>query len=132
MSMRDYEAVYALWGASEGVGLGEGDTKNRIAGYLKRNPGLSFVALKDRKIVGAVISGHDGRRGWIYHLAVVKEHREKGIAKALAEKCYQGLKKAGMRKCSIFVFAGNKQGKKFWRKHGWEKWDDIDVMHKEL
>ncbi|MEY2573557.1 MAG: N-acetylglutamate synthase, partial [Verrucomicrobiota bacterium] len=73
--MADYDEAIALWTGVEGVEVCEGDSREEIAEYLQRNPGLSRVAEADGKIVGAALCGHDGRRGWIYHLAVASTHR---------------------------------------------------------
>jgi ribosomal protein S18 acetylase RimI-like enzyme len=66
----DYDHAVALWNLGEGVEVAEGDSKEEISAYLLRNPGLSRVAEENGTIVGAVLCGHDGRRGMIYHLAV--------------------------------------------------------------
>jgi len=57
----DYEAARALWAASEGVGHGPGDSEEGVHRFLRRNPGLSFVAVRDGAVVGAVLGGRDGR-----------------------------------------------------------------------
>ena len=77
--IEDYEGALAVWKDEEGIEICEGDSREEIAAYLKRNPGLSRVAEVEGQIVGAVLCGHDGRRGWIYHLAVAKTHRGKGV-----------------------------------------------------
>ena len=68
--IKDYDAVFALWRRSEGVGLNESDTRAAIASFLRRNPRHSFIAEKQGRIIGAVLCGHDGRRGYLHHLAV--------------------------------------------------------------
>ncbi len=105
MKLEDYEEIYSLWKTTEGIGLHDYcDSKEGIANYLKRNPGLSFVARDGDKIVGTVLCGHDGRRGYLHHLAVAPGHRRKGIGKALAEKVIEQLRSLGIRKCHLFVF----------------------------
>ncbi len=89
MTFEALDEVLALWQATEGVGLSEGDTKDELAAYLLRNPGLSLVACRDGRIVGAVLCGHDGRRGCLYHLAVAIPHRHLGIGRALERKTGQ-------------------------------------------
>ena len=84
MRIADYDEVLALWQKSEGVGLGESDDRAAIAAYLARNPGLSLVAVAGKRTVGAVLCGHDGRRGYLHHLAAASSHRRQGIARALA------------------------------------------------
>jgi len=110
MSIADHDDVAALWEATEGVGFDEDDSRENVQSYLERNPGLSFVARCGGELVGAVLCGHDGRRGYLHHLAVPIEHRRRGIGAALVERCLAGLKDAGIRKCNIFVFGSNESG----------------------
>lgn len=118
--MTDYEATIALWNASEGVEVAEGDDRDTIARYLERNPGLSRVALNGNRVVGAVLSGHDGRRGLIYHLAVAADHRGQGIGKKLVEECLAGLRLAGIPRVLILVSKDNVIGGEFWVARGFE------------
>src|SRR5271154_566695 len=90
-TMDAYEKVFALWQQSDGVGLSDADSRGGIAAYLERNPGLSFLAKKNGNVVGAVLCGHDGRRGYLNHLAVQAEYRRSSIGRRLVEKCLQAL-----------------------------------------
>jgi ribosomal protein S18 acetylase RimI-like enzyme len=129
MTIEDYGEVFALWRSSKGIGLHDDvDSKDGIAGYLQRNCGLSFVARQGDRVVGAVLCGHDGRRGYLHHLAVDAEYRKKGIGKALVEQVIAKLQKAGIHKCHIFVFADNDVGRQFWGRIGWSRRDDLRIM----
>ena len=130
--IEDYDAVIALWRRTEGVGLNESDTRPAIAAYLRRNPRFSFVAEKDGRIVGAVLCGHDGRRGYLHHLAVAKRHRQRGIGRQLVNACLAKLRKAGIQKCNIFIFANNAAGMKFWAHTGWKLRTELRVMQIRL
>ena len=103
MTSEDYDAVYALWQATEGLGLSDADSREAIARYLERNPGLSFIAVENEELLGTVLCGHDGRRGYLHHLAVARSHRGQGLGRRLAQralaahklyisitKCYSG------------------------------------------
>ncbi len=68
-----------LWASSEGLGVGPGDAEPAMARFLDRNPGLSLVAVERGALVGAVLCGQDGRRGYIYRLAVTRTHRRRGL-----------------------------------------------------
>src|SRR3984893_4219169 len=105
--MGDYDGAIALWNSVEGVEICEGDSREEIAEYLKRNPGLSRVAAADGKIVGVALCGHDGRRGWIYHLAVAQAYRRQKVGKLLMEACVEGLRKAGLKLAIILVVPDN-------------------------
>ena len=144
MRMGDYDEVCALWKRTRGVGVGRSDRKENIRKYLRRNPGLSFVAREDDKpatrragksagkLVGAVLCGHDGRRGFIGHLAVDRDFRGKGIGKSLVDKCLAGLKRIGIHRCYVFVFTSNLSGQKFWKHTGWRSHSDFTFMSKDL
>jgi ribosomal protein S18 acetylase RimI-like enzyme len=110
----DYEAARALWAVSEGVGQGPGDTEGGVHRFLRRNRGLSFVALRDGVLVGAVLCGHDGRRGFIYHLAVAASARRSGIAKSLTRRCLAALESEGIERCQVFVRVDNSVAIDFW------------------
>jgi len=132
MSIDDFDEVSRLWQQIEGLGLGQSDSKPNIASYLARNPGLSFVARDANRIIGAVLCGHDGRRGCLHHLAVAREHRKQGLGKALVAACLDRLAGLGILKCNLFLFADNAQGEVFWRHTGWVKRTDLQVMQKTV
>ncbi|MCD6401807.1 MAG: GNAT family N-acetyltransferase [Anaerolineales bacterium] len=132
MRINDYEKVHALWEASEGVGLSDADSKENIYRYLKRNPGLSTTAWEGDQVVGAVLCGHDGRRGYIHHLAVNKSHRHQGIGRALVERCLDSLARVNIGKCHIFVFGDNQDAINFWEKVDWSRRIELVIMSKQI
>ena len=128
----DYDGAIALWMAEEGIEVCEGDSREEISEYLKRNPGLSRVAEAGGKIVGAVLCGHDGRRGWIYHLAVAQTNRRQKVGKLLLDACVNGLRAAGLKRAIILVAGDNPGGHQFWLRNGWENIDGAIAMTREL
>jgi N-acetylglutamate synthase len=132
MTIVDYDAVLRLWRETEGVGLNESDDRKNIASFLARNPGLSRVATAGNEILGAVLCGHDGRRGCLHHLAVTRACRQRGLGRRLVEACLAGLAQHGIKKCNIFLFADNAAGEAFWQHNGWAKRPDLQVMQKSL
>jgi ribosomal protein S18 acetylase RimI-like enzyme len=128
----DYNAAIALWKGMEGVEICEGDSREEIAEYLKRNLGLSRVAEADGKIVGVALCGHDGRRGWIYHLAVAQAYRRQNVGKLLLNACVEGLRKVGLKRAIILVAGDNPAGHQFWVRNGWEDIDGAIAMTREL
>lgn len=116
----DYDEAVAVWNLAEGVEVAEGDSKEEIRAYLLRNPGLSRVAEDNGTIVGAVLCGHDGRRGLIYHLAVARAHHGKGIGKLLVQECVARLRAAGIVRALILVAGDNAGAHSFWLRVGWE------------
>jgi len=132
MSVDDYDEVVRLWQETEGVGLNESDSRSNIEQYLARNPGMSFVARNAAGLVGAVLCGHDGRRGYLHHLAVTRLHRKKGLGRKLVAACLAELKRLRIQKCNIFLFADNAAGGRFWKRRGWLKRPDLTVMQKNV
>ena len=132
MTIADYEETIELWKNSPGIALSKADSKQAIAQFIARNPGLGFVARDEEKIVGAVLCGNDGRRGYLYHLAVAMDYQHLGIGKMLTEKVLRALKEQGIQKCHIFVIADNLEGMRFWLKTGWTKREDIFIMSLDL
>lgn len=123
MNITDYDRVLALWSDTEHMKLNECDTREGISLYLNRNPGLCFVAEQDGALVGAVLCGHDGRRGYLRHLAVAKEYRSRGIARGLVQSSLLGLAAHGIGKCNLYVEDENIPGLAFWARMGWETLD---------
>ncbi len=127
-TIEDYNKVYALWQKCEGVGLSSADSQRNISTYLDRNPGMSFVARDGETIVGTILCGHDGRRGYIHHLAVQENYRRHGIGRHLAKQSLTALKEERIQKCHLFIFHENESGIAFWQSLGWVFRQDIRVM----
>jgi len=132
LKIEDYQEIYDLWSKTPGVGLSKADSYDNIQRFLLRNEGMSFVCRYGDKIIATILCGHDGRRGFIYHLAVEEGYRRWGIGGTLVEKCLQKLKEVGIDKCHIFVYLKNEPGNAFWSAKGWMKRDDLFVYTKSL
>jgi putative acetyltransferase len=128
MTARDYDDVLALWRASPGVGLSDSDTREGVTRFLDANPGLSLVAREDGRLIGAVLCGHDGRRGYITHLAVDRRARRRGLGRALVERCRAALRRERIEKCHVFVFADNGDAISFWTAIEWGERPDLAVL----
>jgi len=131
-TIKDYDQMYQLWGNTEGMGLSDSDTKENIERFLNKNQGLNYVCEEEEKIIGTILCGEDGRRGYLYHLAVDKEYRRSGIGKQLVEIVLRNLKKRGIIKCHLFVYYENELGKTFWEKTGWYKRDELLIYSKDI
>jgi ribosomal protein S18 acetylase RimI-like enzyme len=128
-----YGQARVLWEQCEGIRLHDDcDSYEAIAAYLERNPGLSFVALEDGEMVGAVLCGHDGRRGYIHHLAVAPRARGKGIGRMLVERGLAQLRELGISRCHIFIVNDNAEGIRFWERIGWRRRADVSIMSRDL
>jgi N-acetylglutamate synthase len=136
MLPEEYPEVRTLWESTSGVGLDASDAEPGIVAYLERNPGLCLVArggaAGGHAIIGAVLCGHDGRRGYLSHLTVAAEHRGQGIARQLIERCLDQLRESGILKCSIHVFSDNDEGIAFWKQLGYHVRGDVTVMQRAV
>lgn len=128
----DYDEAIALWNLAEGVEVAEGDSREEIRAYLSRNPGLSRVTSENGTIVGAVLCGHDGRRGLIYHLAVAPAYHGKGIGRLLVRECITHLRAAGIVRALILVAGDNAGAHSFWLRIGWEDVPGATLMGIDL
>jgi putative acetyltransferase len=128
MRISDYPQIHALWLRSEGVGLGESDSLEAVGRFLKRNPRLSLTATSGGRVIAAVLCGHDGRRGYLHHLAVSGKWRRRGIGRQLVTGCLERLRAHGIPKCNLFLFAGNRSGRSFWRRLGWTVRKDLRLV----
>jgi len=125
MTLDDHAPVIQLMKATPGVTIREADSREATARYLTRNPGLSQVALIGAEVVGCIMAGHDGRRGYLQHLVVQTSHRHQGIAAALVRTCLVSLANCGIDKCHIDVLQTNPEGAAFWEHLGWTLRSDI-------
>ncbi len=131
-SIEEYDEAISLWNICEGIGLSNADSKESIQYFLDRNPGMSFLAYDKSTLVGAILCGHDGRRGYIHHLAVHPDYRNHGIGQMLVGKSLAGLRSIGIQKSHLFIFNNNNEGTQFWKKIGWLKRFDISVLSKSI
>lgn len=132
MTIEDYDRAYALWERTEGVALSGTDSREGIARYLDRNPGMSFVAVDGERVVGTIMSGHDGRRGYLTHLAVDGEYRRRGIGQALVEKAVEAMRREGVPAANLFILNSNTAGRAFWEAQGWTLPDTWSVMNRRF
>jgi ribosomal protein S18 acetylase RimI-like enzyme len=128
MTVADIPEVIALWTATEGMQIRDADSPAALTRYLHRNPGCSFVARSRQHLAGAALAGHDGRRGYLNHVAVAGDWRRQGIGRALVERCLAALQEQSICKCHICVFHDNEEGKKFWRRLGWQERASVGLM----
>jgi ribosomal protein S18 acetylase RimI-like enzyme len=127
-SINDYDAAVELWKRVEGLEIAEGDDRESVGQFLARNPGLSRVTTDGSSVVGVALCGHDGRRGYIYHLAVDPRYQGRGLGKRLVEECLERLRRAGVKRALILVANDNVRGNEFWKRFGWEEVLGAKVM----
>lgn len=133
MTIDDYDGLYALWLACRGMGLNDvDDSPEGIARYLERNPSTCFVAVDSGRMVGCIMAGHDGRRGYIYHTAVHPDCRKLGIGARLVDAALDALKAEGITKVALVVFSQNENGNAFWERMGFTLREDLCYRNKNL
>jgi ribosomal protein S18 acetylase RimI-like enzyme len=137
MTIDDYENVYGLWNTTAGMGMRSlDDSEAGIRTFLERNPRTCFIALTEvdgkAEITGVILSGHDGRRGFIYHTAVKAEYRGQGIGVALAAAAEAALRDEGINKVALVAFRTNETGNRFWEQRGYSERTDLVYRNKSL
>lgn len=131
LRLADYEDAYALWSRIEGMGLSGADAREPISRYLERNPGMSSAARIGGRLVGTVLAGHDGRRGYLHHAAVDPGFRGRGVGRAVVSRAIERLAAEGIDRCHIFIFSTNATGQAFWRAVGWRERTDLKVYSRD-
>lgn len=133
MTIKDYDGVYSLWLGTPGMGLNTADdSREGIAKYLARNPNTCFIAENNGEIIGVILSGNDGRRGFIHHTAVKVSERGQGIGRSLVETAMTALKNEGMTKVALVVFSKNETGNGFWEKLGFSSRSDLVYRNRNI
>ncbi len=127
MTIEDYSRVKELWMTIRGFAIRSiDDSYEGVERFLNRNPGTSVVAEEDGRIVGAILCGHDGRRGCLYHVCVHEDYRLRGIGKSMVVHCMESLKKENINKVSLIAFTKNDVGNAFWKEIGWIRREDLN------
>jgi ribosomal protein S18 acetylase RimI-like enzyme len=126
----DRPALEGLWGRVFADDPPSNAPAVMIANKLKVQPELLLVGVLDEVLVGAVMAGFDGVRGWIYHLAVAPESRRRGIATQLVRAAESGLRKLGCPKVNIQVRASNGEVVAFYKSLGFSVEERISMGHR--
>lgn len=127
MTVDDYEQISALWMSIRGFGIRSiDDSREGVERFIRRNPTTSMAAVTDGKIVGAILCGHDGRRGCLYHVCVREEYRNRGIGQKMVQACIEALRKEQINKINLIAFCRNEIGNRFWQGMGWSFRDDVN------
>lgn len=133
MTIDDYDGVYALWMSCRNMGFNDvDDSREGIARFLDRNPETVFVAVENGETEGIILGGHDGRRGFIHHMAVRESYRRTGLGTKLAETCLEAMKRENISKVALVAFKYNEAGNAFWEAQGFTVRDDLNYRNKAL
>lgn len=136
MTVEDYEEVHTLWMGIRGFGIRSiDDSRDGVVRFVRRNPTTSMVAVADEKIIGAILCGHDGRRGCLYHVCVQENYRKHGIGQQMVKACLKALEEEKINKVNLIAFQKNEVGNRFWQGLGWDFREDVNyyecVLNKE-
>ena len=132
MTMEDYDHVIELWRNTDGIVLSDTDEREPMERFLNRNPELSLVAEHGDEVIGAVLGSHDGRRGYLHHLAVRADFRRRGIGSALVQRCADLLSREAIVKCNVFILESNEEGIAFWEHNGFSLLPHFGWMQRSL
>ena len=135
VTIEDYDALFELWNSTEQSRRALNsvdDSREGIGRYLKRNPGTCFAAVKDGRIIGVILTGHDGRRAIIHHMCVHPDFRRMGIAGKLVSCAEEALKKEGINKIFGLVFKDNDTANAFWESQGYSLRTNLNYRNKSL
>lgn len=133
MTAADYDKVYALWMSCQNMGFNDvDDSRAGIEKFLRRNPTTCLIAEENEAIIGVILGGQDGRRGYIYHMSVHEKNRRQGVGGRLLEKCMDAMKEEGIAKVALLVFKRNEAGNAFWESQGFSVREDVAYRNREL
>lgn len=133
MTIADYDGVYALWMSCRNMGFNDvDDSREGIERFLRRNPETVFIAVEDGEVEGVILGGHDGRRGFIHHMAVREKCRRTGLGTKLLDTCLEAMKREQISKVALLVFKYNDAGNAFWEAQGFTVREDLNYRNKAL
>ena len=130
-SMDDYAVVHVLWQRGD-LWMRPSDGPQATLLKLTRDPGLFLVARNDGRIIGTVMGGWDGRRAYVYHLAVAPERRRQGIADALMDELEERFRALGAVKAKVQILVDNDVSKAYFAHRGYLLETDCEPWGKEL
>ena len=135
VTAEDYDALYELWSSTEQSRRALNpvdDSREGIERYRKRNPNTCFAAVREGRIIGVILTGHDGRRAIIHHMCVHPDYRRMGIAARLVALAEEALKKEGIQKVFGLVFKDNEAANAFWEQQGYSLRTNLNYRNKSL
>jgi ribosomal protein S18 acetylase RimI-like enzyme len=132
MTMEDYKEAVQLWRNADWISLSDTDAREPMQRFLDRNPGLSLVVYDGDELIGTILCSHDGRRGYLHHLAVDERYRRRGIGSELVQRCLTALAREGIIKCNIYFLEENEAGMAFWAHNGFKLLPHFGWMQKVI
>ena len=121
----DYPKLIKLWEAAGCIDVRQTDTPEALAKFLNRNPACNYAAYAGTRLIGALLAGHDGWRGYLYHMAVKPDYRERGIGAQLVNAAVSAIKREGIPKVHCLVKRDNLIAQQFWEACSFELRDEL-------
>lgn len=131
MTMADYDAVLDMWKSLPGMGLSGADEPDEVERFIARNPETSLVLTRGDVVIGGVLGGFDGRRGYLYHLAVREEDQGRGYGTMLLAELERRFRDLGAARLHLMIYTDN-EAVEFYRKRGWWVRNELNIMSKDL
>jgi len=135
VTVHDAEALVALWRVVfpeyGDPARPHRDPRANVERKLAFGDGLFWLAELDGRVVGTIMAGYDGHRGWIYSLGVHPEARRAGAGRALVAQAERALVALGCPKVNLQVFSSNVSAQGFWRRVGYAQ-DEVVSFGKRL
>lgn len=121
----DYPKLIKLWEAAGNIEVRQTDTPEVLARFLYRNPTCSYAAYAGTRLIGAILAGHDGWRGHLYHMAVKPDYRERGVGTRLVNAAVSAIKSEDIQKIHCLVKRDNLIAQQFWEACSFEMREDL-------
>lgn len=132
LTVEDYDRAAAFWKETAGLGTVCIESREQFATFLQRNPGLSFKLADQEAIVGTVLCGHDGTRGYLHHIALALPYRGQGMSKMLVDKSLEELRSTGIRRCHFFIDPMNGEGERMLPTLEWTEERGVKVFTHDI
>ena len=121
--MDDFQQVTNLWRSTDG--MSQLESAEELGRFLTRNPDCSILAEENGQLLGAILCGHDGRRGYMYHAAVSALARGRGVGRTMVDCCIGQLRDLKIQRVTLFTLDDNCPAKEFWKHLGFRQRHDI-------
>jgi N-acetylglutamate synthase len=128
----DFDKALRFWSETRGIGVSAVDTRNLLSTFLKRNPGLSFKVVDNDEVVATILCAHDGKRGYLHHIAISERYAGHGLARLLTDRSLEELRRLGIAKCHLFIDSTNSEMQQYWKSNDWNEQREISIFTHDL
>lgn len=121
----DYPKLIQLWKSAGCIEVRQTETPAMLVNFLKRNSGCNYAAYAENQLVGAVLAGHDGWRGYLYHMAIHPDYRQQGLGTKIVNAAVEAIQRSGITHIHCLVKRDNIIAQQFWEKCGFDARDEL-------